>query len=335
MVPHISNSAIQHRHYVNADFAVALQINDLLDTEFEEDGIAVTLFEIDESKAIWCACIYVLEHLSDKFKSRMSTVLLNNGVHNDIESEIIRPTDWVAQTLRELSPVRAGRFLIHGSHDNDVVGFNDIAIRIDAGLAFGTGHHGTTAGCLEMLELQLKSRCFHNPLDVGTGSGVLAIAVAKACKKQILASDIDPIATRVAQQNARINRVGKWVRCVTAAGFNHREITDRRPYDLIIANILARPLQNMAKDFANHLAPDGVAILSGLLPHQKARIIAAFQVQHLKFVKAHIRDGWLTWVLSDCSKEGMTASQDMDSAHPSALSFRPRANCVETGFRGV
>lgn len=297
MIQHVSNSAIQHRHYVNADFAIARRINDLLDNEFEEDGIAVTLFEIDESKAIWCACIYVLEHLSDKFKSRMIAVLSNNGVNADIHSEIIHPTDWVAKTLRQLSPVRAGRFLIHGSHDNDAVGFNDIAIRIDAGLAFGTGHHGTTAGCLEMLEQQLKSRQFHNPLDVGTGSGVLAIAVAKACKGQILASDIDPVATHVAQQNASINNVTKWVRCVTATGFNHREITARTPYDLIIANILARPLQNMAKDFATHLAADGVAILSGLLPHQKARIVAAFQIQHLKFVKAHIRDGWLTLVL--------------------------------------
>ncbi|MCP4185219.1 MAG: 50S ribosomal protein L11 methyltransferase [Hyphomicrobiales bacterium] len=292
-----SNSAIQYRHYVEADFEIARQIYDLLDSEFEEDSIAVTFFEIDEVEAIWCACIYTLEYPSDDFKSRMVTILSSNGFKSGIESEIIHPTDWVAQTLRKLCPVRAGRFLIHGSHDNDVAGFSDIPIRIDAGLAFGTGHHGTTAGCLEMLERQLKSRKFNNPLDVGTGSGVLAIAVAKACKTQVLASDIDPVATRVARQNARFNNVGKWVRCVTAAGFNHRGITARTPYDLIIANILARPLQNMAKEFAAHLAADGVVILSGLLPHQKARIIAAFQIQHLKFVKAHIRDGWLTLVL--------------------------------------
>ena len=297
MIQHVSNSAIQHRHYVNADFTLAHHISDLLDNEFEQDGIAVTLFEIDEGKAIWCACIYVLEHLSDQYKSRMVRVLSDNDITNDIHSEIIRPTDWVAKTLRQLSPVRAGRFLIHGSHDNDAVGFNDIAIRIDAGLAFGTGHHGTTAGCLEMLEQQLKSRQFYHPLDVGTGSGVLAIAVAKACKRQVLATDIDPVATQVARQNARLNNVGKWVRCVTAVGFKHRQITARTPYDLIIANILARPLQNMAKDLAAHLAPDGVAILSGLLPHQKARIIAAFQIQNMKFLKAHIRDGWLTLVL--------------------------------------
>ena len=297
MIEPVANSAIQHRHYINADFPTAQRISDLLDDAFEQEAIAVTLFEIDEGNAIWCACIYVLEHLSDQYKERMAAVLSDNGINNDIHSEIIQPTDWVAETLRQLSPVHAGRFLVHGSHDNDVAGFNDVAICIDAGLAFGTGHHGTTAGCLEILEQQLKSRRFFNPLDVGTGSGVLAIAYAKACKQPILAGDIDPVATLVARDNARSNNVGKWVRCVTAAGFNHREITARKPYDLIIANILARPLQNMARDFAAHLAPDGVAILSGLLPHQKARIIATFQIQHLKFVKAHIRDGWLSLVL--------------------------------------
>jgi len=297
MIEPVSISTIQHRHYIQDEISIAHQISDLLDIEFEEDGIAVTLFEIDEANAVWCASIYVLEHLSDNYKSRMISVLSNNGLDHKVKTEIIHPTDWVAQTLRQLSPVRAGRFLIHGSHDNDVVNFNDIAMRIDAGLAFGTGHHGTTAGCLEMLEQQLKSRQFFNPLDVGTGSGVLAIAIAKACRRQILASDIEPVATQVARQNARINNVGSRIKCITATGFNHREITARTPYDLIIANILARPLQNMAKDFAMHLAPNGVAILSGLLPHQKARIIAAFQIQNIRFVKAHIRDGWLTLVM--------------------------------------
>lgn len=287
----------QHRHYIEADIQLAYQINNILDAEFEEDGIAVSLFEVDEADSIWCVSIYVPSEQSDEFKSRMETSLTRNGIRTDIESEKILPTDWVAETLRQLSPVRAGRFLVHGSHDADAVKFNDIAIEIDAGLAFGTGHHGTTAGCLEMLEQELKPRQYFNPLDLGTGSGVLAIAIAKACKREVLASDIDPVATAVAHQNARLNNVGNLVTCITATGFNHREITARTPYDLIIANILARPLQDMARDFALHLAPHGTAILSGLLPHQKARIIAAFRMQGLRFVKAHIRDGWLTLVL--------------------------------------
>ncbi len=292
-----SSPATQHRHYVAANIKLAFQINDVLDAEFEEDGIAVSLHEVDENKSIWCVSIYVAPEQSGKFKSRMETAIAKSDNSVKVESEIILSTDWVAKTLRQLSPVRARRFLVHGSHDAQAVKFNDIAIEIDAGLAFGTGHHGTTAGCLEMLERKLKSRQYYNPLDLGTGSGVLAIAFAKACKREVLASDIDPVATRVAHQNARLNRVGSMVTCVTATGFNHREITARTPYDLIIANILARPLQDMAKDFALHLAPGGTAILSGLLPHQKARIIAAFRIQGLRLVKAHTRDGWLTLVL--------------------------------------
>ncbi|MCP4072855.1 MAG: 50S ribosomal protein L11 methyltransferase [Hyphomicrobiales bacterium] len=292
-----SGPTTQHRHYIETDIRLAYQINDILDLEFEEDGIAVSLFEVDESKSIWCVSIYVASERSGEFKTRMKTALAKSGIRADIKSEVILPTDWVAKTLRQLNPVRAGRFLVHGSHDAQAAKFNDIAIKIDAGLAFGTGHHGTTAGCLEMLEQELKSRQYFNPLDLGTGSGVLAIALAKACKKEVLASDIDPVATEVARQNARLNSVGNLVTCVTATGLNHRKITSRTPYDLIIANILARPLQDMAKDFATHLAPGGTAILSGLLPHQKARIVAAFRIQGLRFAKAHIRDGWLTLVL--------------------------------------
>ncbi len=292
-----SGPTTQHRHYIETDIRLAYQINDILDVEFEEDGIAVSLFEVDESKSIWCVSIYVASEQSGDFKTRMKTALAESGIRAEIETETILPIDWIAKTLRQLNPVRAGRFLVHGSHDAQAAKFNDIAIEIDAGLAFGTGHHGTTAGCLEMLEQQLKSRQYFNSLDLGTGSGVLAIAFAKACKKEVLASDIDPVATEVARQNARLNGVGNLVTCVTASGLNHRKIISRTPYDLIIANILARPLQDMAKDFATHLAPGGTAILSGLLPHQKARIVAAFRIQGLRFAKAHIRDGWLTLVL--------------------------------------
>ncbi len=292
-----SGPTTQHRHYIETNIRLAYQINDILDLEFEEDGIAVSLFEVNESKSIWCVSIYVASEQSGDFKTRMETALAKSGIGADIESEVILPTDWITKTLRQLNPVRAGRFLVHGSHDAQAAKFNDIAIEIDAGLAFGTGHHGTTAGCLEMLEQELKSRQYFNPLDLGTGSGVLAIAIAKACKKEVLASDIDPVATEVARQNARLNSVANLVTCVTAAGLNHRKITSRTPYDLIIANILARPLQDMAKDFATHMAPGGTAILSGLLPHQKARIVAAFRIQGLRFAKAHIRDGWLTLVL--------------------------------------
>lgn len=293
----MSKPSTQHRHYLNAKQPQAIEISDLMDVEFEDDGTPVSLYEVDEDNDIWGVAIYVLEEASAQMRKRMLDALMAGGFDDTIETEIIQPTNWVAKTLRQLAPVRAGRFLVHGSHDLNAPRFNDIGIQIDAGLAFGSGHHGTTAGCLDMLGDELKRRRFHNSLDLGTGSGVLAIALAKACKLDVLATDIDPVSTIVARDNARQNGTGALVTCVAATGFNHNEIRNRAPFDLVIANILARPLQMMAPDFANHLAPDARVILSGLLPHQKARIVAAYRMQSMRFIKAHIRDGWLTLVL--------------------------------------
>jgi len=287
----------QHRHYLQSKQDLAREISNLFDAVFEEDGLPISLYEIDEKANLWGVSIYADESISAATKDHMVSALQARGIDIEIASEIITDTDWVAQTLRQLNPVRAGRFLIHGNHDKGAARFNDISINIDAGLAFGTGHHGTTAGCLDILEVQLKRRKFNNILDLGTGSGVLAIAAAKATRHKVLASDIDPVATNVAQQNARINAVGSLTTCITARGFNHRDITARAPYDLIIANILAKPLQAMAYDFSRHCALGAIVILSGLLPHQKAGIVAAFRIQKFRFIKAHIREGWLTLVL--------------------------------------
>ncbi len=297
MTNHQTNSVVQHCHQVNAPQPDAIKIYELMDAEFDLDGLPVSLFEVDEVRDIWCVAIYCDKELSADTKSRFSDVLMNFDATLKVSSEAIGEQDWVANNLLQLSPVRAGRFLVHGSHDKNAPRFNDYAIQIDAGMAFGTGHHGTTAGCLDMLGDELKRQKFFNPLDVGTGSGVLAIAIAKACRVSVLASDIDPVATSVAQQNARINNTHTQLKCVTAAGFNHREITAKAPYDLIIANILARPLQEMAGEFSNHLAPGATVILSGLLPHQQTRIIAHFKIHGMKLIKSHIRDGWLTLVL--------------------------------------
>ena len=298
-----SASQIQHRHFLNAPLDRAHTIYGILDDEFEEDGIPVSMFVVDEPTDLWCISIYSLLDHSDTLKARMAKAICEIGIEVEIQCEIIAPTDWVKQTLRQLSPVRAGRFVVHGSHDADAARFNDYGIKIDAGLAFGTGHHGTTAGCLQMLGEELKRRKYHQVLDLGTGSGVLAIAIAKASKAgkagktKILASDIDPVATKVARQNAQLNGVGNQLTCITASGFNHREITARAPFDLIIANILALPLQKMAVDFSHHLANGATIILSGLLPHQKARIVAAFRIQGMHLVRSHIRDGWLILVM--------------------------------------
>ncbi|MEO8669032.1 MAG: 50S ribosomal protein L11 methyltransferase [Bauldia sp.] len=201
--------------------------------------------------------------------------------------------DWVAKSLEGLAPVHAGRFVVYGAHDRDQPRRNDIAVEIEAGEAFGTGHHGTTAGCLREIDRLGKIRRFRRPLDVGTGSGVLAIAMAKLWHVPVLATDIDPVAVRVARGNARLNGTPQ-VRAAVAGGLGRRVVRDAAPFDLIVANILAGPLQAMARSVERVLAGDGVVVLSGLLPEQRARIVAAYRTVGLVLLRASELDGWLT-----------------------------------------
>lgn len=202
--------------------------------------------------------------------------------------------DWVAKSLEGLKPVRAGRFLVHGSHDRDKVHANDIAIEIEAGQAFGTGHHGTTSGCLAEIDRLGRLRRFDSILDLGTGTGVLAIAIAKAWGVPVLATDIDPIAVRVTLENAALNNVGGLIEAVTATGFRHPAISRESPFDLIVANILAGPLIQMAPVVARHLAPHGTVVLSGILDHQGPRVIAAYRSLGLRLARRRSREGWVT-----------------------------------------
>jgi ribosomal protein L11 methyltransferase len=229
-------------------------------------------------------------------------------------------TDWVAKSLEGLKPVSAGRFLVHGRHDRGKVKPNDIAIEIEAGQAFGTGHHGTTAGCLIAIGREAKTRPIRNALDIGTGSGVLAIALAKLAKARVLASDIDPVATRVAEENVRLNGVAATVRCITAVGLSGRAFRDRAPYDLIVANILAGPLAALAPAIRRAAAPGGTVILSGLLPAQRARIVAACRGTGLVLARSMIVDGWLTLVLRRPAKADSVKHARLDERRPRPLS---------------
>ncbi|MGL4490085.1 MAG: 50S ribosomal protein L11 methyltransferase, partial [Rhizobiaceae bacterium] len=206
--------------------------------------------------------------------------------------------DWVTHSLGILAPVHAGRFAVHGAHDRGCARTGEIAIEIDAGQAFGTGHHGTTAGCLEMLTQIIRNRKPRNALDLGTGSGVLAIAAAHLAHIPVLATDIDPVATKVARENVRINQAQAYVRCETAVGFHRKEITNNAPYDLIIANILARPLMQLAPQMARHLSRSGDIVLSGILESQRDRVLAAYRSQALYHRKTLWRNGWVTLHLS-------------------------------------
>ena len=273
-----------------AAFPEARRIADFLDRDFAEKGSVVALVEIDPER--WRVDAYFPEGDPDEISDLVRDALGADAFGAFQGAEILPQIDWVAESLAGLAPVAAGRFLIHGSHDQDCLPAGRTRIAIDAGQAFGTGHHGSTAGCLAVLDRLIARRRFVNPFDLGTGSGVLAIALAKTLHTNVLASDIDPLAARIAAENARHNNVGNRVRVIAAAGMDHPEIRARAPYDLIIANILAGPLIRLAPQIAPALAPGGTLVLSGLLPHQRGRIVAAYGVQGVRLIRAQAHNGW-------------------------------------------
>jgi ribosomal protein L11 methyltransferase len=192
--------------------------------------------------------------------------------------------DWIRLSQEGLPPVRAGRFFVYGAHDAGKVPHGVIPIKIEAGLAFGTGHHETTALCLEVLSDIARERSFRNVLDLGTGTGLLAIGAAKLWKRPVLASDIDAIAVEVARDNAIANGTGPLVRAVVADGLANPILARAAPYDLLIANILASPLTKLAPDIVKSLAPGAVLVLSGLLNNQE-KLVASFY-RDLRYVGA-------------------------------------------------
>ncbi|CDM58364.1 MULTISPECIES: 50S ribosomal protein L11 methyltransferase [Rhizobium] len=282
------------RLYVTTTEVQAGEILDLLSDVFGEEDFAIATTEIDEKKDIWEASVYMMREDELQVRARVEEALKVSFPEAKVEREVIPDVDWVAKSLEGLKPVRAGRFLVHGSHDRDKVRSGDIAIEIDAGQAFGTGHHGTTAGCLETIDAVFRSRRVRNALDLGTGSGVLAIAVRKLRNIPVLATDIDPIATRVAAENVRRNGIASGIATETAPGFHSTTFGAHGPFDLIIANILARPLIKMAPQLVNHLAPGGSVILSGILAAQRWKVLAAYNGAHLRHVRTIWRNGWVT-----------------------------------------
>ncbi|MGD2134009.1 MAG: 50S ribosomal protein L11 methyltransferase [Maricaulaceae bacterium] len=207
--------------------------------------------------------------------------------------------DWVAVSLEGLPPVSAGRFTLRGSHHPPRRGGIDIVV--EAGEAFGTGHHATTLGCLKALDDLLKRegprRRFRTALDLGTGTGALAVAFAKATRRPALASDIDPIAVRVAAENARANGAGRLVKAIEADGLAHPLLRKRR-FDLVLANILAGPLQTLAGDVVEATEPGGVIVLSGLLEPQARAVLAAYRARGAVLVRRYVIDGWASLVLA-------------------------------------
>jgi ribosomal protein L11 methyltransferase len=198
-------------------------------------------------------------------------------------------------SLSGLPPVRAGRFFVYGAHDRGRVPPNAVALRIEAGAAFGTGHHGTTVGCLQAWNDLLKARQFDKVLDVGAGTGVLAIAAARTGARLARGTDIDAPSVRIARENAELN--GARAEFVHASGLGHQRVRSAAPYDLVFANILAPPLVALAQDIRGALRPGGVAILSGLLRTQERRVLAAYRSRGFRLLRRIHRDAWATLVL--------------------------------------
>lgn len=206
--------------------------------------------------------------------------------------------DWLKRNQESFPPMRIGRYFIHGSHIETPVPAGSIGLLIDAATAFGTGEHATTHGCLLALDRLVRQGKRSRILDMGTGTGILAIAAAKSWRVPVLACDIDGNSVKVAAENVGLNHVAGLVMCRQSDGYASRAVRINGPYDLIFANILARPLVSMAPDLARYLAPGGVAILSGLLAGQERYVAAAHRAQGLAFMGRIQRQGWHTLIFS-------------------------------------
>ena len=284
----------QTRYYTRTTKAEAGRIFSAWDAAFEDEGAPVGTTEIDEAADIHEVSIYFDDAAGGADRLEEVGRVLEELAPSAIEVEEIPDTDWMKAVLADLKPVRAGRFIVHGAHDRGSIRANDLAIEIEAGQAFGTGHHGTTAGCLAMIDSVVRRRRPSRALDLGTGSAVLAIGLAKLARVPVLATDIDPVAITVARENIRNNGVSLLVHAAVANGMGSPVIRGSAPYDLIVANILAQPLIKLAPAVERHLAARGDLILSGILERQRQAVLAAYRVQGLVHRQTLRRQEWVT-----------------------------------------
>jgi ribosomal protein L11 methyltransferase len=305
-----------------------LRVADLIAESFSEDEIAVSLVEI--GPGAWRVTVYFEVAVDEKKLRALIATAAGDEQANALRFERVPAKNWVAESLAGLKPIAAGRFTIHGAHDRAKIPGNRTGIEIEAALAFGTGHHGTTRGCLLALDAicktSVRAKVHRHPevrakraskgggpgphpsrrargahlrmtgmraLDLGTGTGVLAIAAARSLRARVLATDIDGVSVRAARENMRLNRVGSYVEVIKADGV--ASLRRRGPFDLIFANILLRPLQRFATPLTKLVAPGGCIILSGILKSQANAVIAAY---HGLVLERRIDiEGWTTLIM--------------------------------------
>ncbi|MGJ5619369.1 50S ribosomal protein L11 methyltransferase [Sulfitobacter sp. MF3-043] len=258
----------------------------------EPTGVGV--FEVEDGSGLWEVGGY-FEAAPDETALMVLAVAM--GAKPFVVSEVPE-TDWVAHVRRELAPVEAGRFFVYGSHDADKVPQDCEPLLIEAAMAFGTGHHGTTLGCLRALD-RLAGDGFEgeNVVDIGCGTAVLAMAAARIWPKNVLASDIDEVAVEVAAANVMANGLDGRVNCVEAAGFDHPVLAEAAPFDLVFANILKGPLVALAPDMAHAMQPGGYAILSGILNEQADDVIDVYARSGINLVHRESIVDWTTLTL--------------------------------------
>lgn len=277
------------------DEGSARAMTDMLGEMFDPTQTAVAAFEAEDGRT-WRLEAY----FADAPDEAMIRDLIRPVVGDRADAasfETIDQRDWVRASLEGLVPVRAGRFLVHGAHDRDTVRPNDLAIEIEAALAFGTGHHGTTLGCLRALADVLKRGRPAHVLDVGTGTGILGFAAAKALHRTVIAGDLDPEAVATARGNARLNGLGGLLRLYTGPGVRHAWAGRARRFDVVFANILARPLKRLAPSLTATVADRGVLVLSGLIERDVPGVLSTYRHRGFHLARHGLIEGWATLVL--------------------------------------
>lgn len=277
--------------------AIAITVSESLEA-LQPEPMGVGVFEVEDGSGLWEVAAYFTE------RPDIAGISVLEVLHNVSPFQIseIPDQDWVAKVRRDLPPVEAGRFFVYGSHDADKVPDGSIPLLIEAAMAFGTGHHGTTLGCLRALDRLVDGGfAAKRVVDVGCGTAVLAMAAAHVFEDTIWASDIDPTAVDVAKANVAANNLDAKVNCVIAAGFDAPELKEAGPYDLVFANILKGPLIALAKDMEKATTDTGIAILSGILNEQADEVIEVYARSGFNLVHRESIVDWTTLTLGKFS----------------------------------